>query len=81
VPSICRQVNGTPPFAGRADHESLTRGNTVAGWCCLLLVTWTGTGTPQSAGQMTGPWRDLTNSISPYVADPATAAAFYRLRN
>ncbi|HXI51597.1 MAG TPA: hypothetical protein VNH84_08830 [Candidatus Saccharimonadales bacterium] len=46
-----------------------------------LMVTWKGTGTLQSADQMTGPWRELTNSTSPYAADPAAAAAFYRLRN
>jgi hypothetical protein len=34
----------------------------------------------QSADAVTGPWQDVTNAVSPFQADLAAGARFYRVK-
>lgn len=47
-----------------------------------VVVSWTGTGTLQSASSIVGPWNDVPNAPNPLVIPPAAQAPqqFYRLR-
>jgi hypothetical protein len=45
-----------------------------------LNLTWTGTGTLQSATSITGPWTDVASANSPFSAPISGTARFYRLR-
>lgn len=45
-----------------------------------LVLTWTGTGTLQSADAVTGPWADVASAKSPFTAARAGAVKFYRLK-
>jgi hypothetical protein len=45
-----------------------------------LNLTWTGTGTLQSANSVTGPWTDVASANSPFTAPISGAGRFYRLR-
>jgi hypothetical protein len=45
-----------------------------------LVVTWTGTGTLQSAGLIAGPWANVANAKSPFAAPVSSGAKFYRLK-
>jgi hypothetical protein len=45
-----------------------------------LILTWTGTGTLQSADAVTGPWVDVANAKSPFTATRSGNAKFYRVK-
>ncbi len=47
-----------------------------------IVISWTGSGTLQSAGSLNGPWLDLPGATNPLVVPPAAQAKqlFYRLR-
>jgi hypothetical protein len=45
-----------------------------------LVVTWTGTGTLQSADVVTGPWSDVATAKSPFTATVSGSAKFYRVK-
>jgi hypothetical protein len=48
----------------------------------MVVLSWQGTSTLQSAPSLTGPWGDVTGATSPYTWDPASASIqFFRLRN
>jgi len=45
-----------------------------------VQITWPGTAVLQSSVQVAGPYLDITNVTSPYVATPA-GESFYRLKS
>ena len=45
------------------------------------VVTWKGTGTLESATQVSGPWTSVTNSASPFPVVVGGQAKFFRLKN
>ncbi|MCL5097647.1 MAG: hypothetical protein M1608_08985 [Candidatus Omnitrophica bacterium] len=45
-----------------------------------VVISWTGTGTLQSADQVTGPWSDVDGATSPMTITPSGNSRFYRLR-
>jgi hypothetical protein len=45
-----------------------------------VTMEWTGGGTLQAAGAVTGPWADVTGAKSPYTFKPDQAATFGRIR-
>ncbi|MCL5098540.1 MAG: immunoglobulin domain-containing protein [Candidatus Omnitrophica bacterium] len=45
-----------------------------------VVISWTGTGTLQTASQLAGPWTDVSGATSPHTETPADAAKFYRIR-
>jgi len=46
----------------------------------MIEMTWTGSGTLQSAEQVTGPWQDLPDAKSPYSVAPSESHRFYRTK-
>jgi hypothetical protein len=48
----------------------------------LVKLTWTGAGGAlQSAGQVQGPFTNITGAVSPFTVDPSgTTNQFYRLK-
>ena len=46
-----------------------------------ITIEWTGGGTLQAAGAVTGPWQDVPGAASPYTFKPAGAALFGRIKN
>jgi hypothetical protein len=65
-------LSASPPVAPKFSPPVLLGTN--------LVVTWTGTGTLQSAGVITGPWADVANAKSPFTAAVSSGAKFYRLK-
>ncbi|PYK96358.1 MAG: hypothetical protein DME19_19965 [Verrucomicrobia bacterium] len=45
-----------------------------------LRIEWIGSGQLQSADAVIGPWADITNAASPFIAAPIGMAKFYRLK-
>jgi hypothetical protein len=45
-----------------------------------VILTWTGTGTLQSASSVTGPWADVAGASSPFTVTAPTGNKFYRIR-
>jgi hypothetical protein len=45
-----------------------------------LTITWTGGGTLQSAGVVTGPWADVGGKTSPATVTASGAASFFRVK-
>jgi len=46
-----------------------------------ITIEWTGGGTLQAAGAVTGPWQDVPGAASPYTFKPTGAALFGRIKN
>jgi hypothetical protein len=46
-----------------------------------ITIEWTGGGTLQAAGAVTGPWQDVAGATSPYTFRPTTATLFGRVKN
>ena len=44
-----------------------------------LIISWTGSGTLQSASAVLGPWTNVPNASSPLQVTPAPGQLFYRL--
>jgi|GEM_PF-1124422 len=48
----------------------------------MVVLSWQGASTLQSAPSLTGPWGDVTGAASPYTWDPVSGPMqFFRLRN
>jgi len=48
----------------------------------MVLISWQGSATLQSAPLLSGPWGDVTGATSPYAYDPASGPMrFFRLQN
>jgi hypothetical protein len=45
-----------------------------------IKISWTGSGSLQSAAQLQGPWTDVVNATNPLLIDPTGAARFFRIR-
>jgi hypothetical protein len=45
-----------------------------------VSLSWTGTGTLQTASVVTGPWTDSANQVNPQVVSTTNSAMFFRLR-
>jgi hypothetical protein len=44
-----------------------------------LNISWTGSGTLQSASDLTGPWSNVTGATNPFKTSPTSGHQFYRL--
>jgi hypothetical protein len=48
----------------------------------MVVISWQGSSTLQSAPRLTGPWSTVTGATSPYSWDPASGPMqFFRLQN
>jgi len=65
-------VGGATPLPSEVNLTANLQGKNI-------VITWTGTGTLQSAPTVTGPWSALTNAVSPFSTPATGAAQFYRL--
>ena len=67
-------MTAASPFAAAAPILSLqsTTGS--------VNLSWTGTGTLQTASVVTGPWTDSANQSNPQVVNTTNSAMFFRLR-
>ncbi len=45
-----------------------------------IHISWTGTGTLQSAPKVSGPWSTVTNGVNPFVFQPTGRGQFYRVQ-
>ncbi len=45
-----------------------------------IVINWTGTGTLEEAGAVTGPWTTVAGAASPFTVTPTAQQKFYRLR-
>ena len=65
---------GTPPPVGDSKFTNITA---AAG---NVTITWTGSGTLQSASSVAGPYSDVANAKSPYTSAASGAPKFYRFK-
>jgi hypothetical protein len=78
--------NGNPPTSGGQDFQFDTLMITSPGVLSLQRMggsnqlSWTSTGTLQSAPAVTGPWTDSANQANPQTLSTTNLAQFFRLR-
>lgn len=70
-----RLSSGLPQPPAVPEFTRLTTGDNQA-----LTLEWTGGGTLQRAGAVTGPWGDVAGATSPHTTQSSGAAGFFRLR-
>ena len=71
---------------GGSTTSIYTSANDVLGWLTIqpgasgVSVSWIGDGVLQSANEVGGPWRELTNASNPFLVKPLLSQHFYQLR-
>jgi polyhydroxybutyrate depolymerase len=75
VVTLCNPGNYYPVAPRIQSHAQLYQ---VDG---LNALHWTGDGIPQTAGEVSGPWRELAQLSSPYVTSADATTGFYRIES
>lgn len=65
------------PIVVVTEPPKFTKVSAAAG---KVTIEWTGGGTLQKAGGVTGPWADVAGATSPRSEDASGAGAFYRIK-